>query len=118
MAQWCQSRVFSEFWCGKHWHRTMTAVAGSGGQPNASKQVYEFALRASCSDGKIWPEEQYKAAERLDPENSDADKRKYQEFLLKLGGLIRDQFLVHDPKARGVSLIHALPAAGRYFTLY
>ncbi|KAI4603021.1 hypothetical protein KJ359_005811 [Pestalotiopsis sp. 9143b] len=86
----------------------MAAVAGAvAGQPsrNPSRQVYEFALRKACSDGRLWPEEQYKAAERLSPDTSEADKRKHQEFLLKLGGLIRDQFLVHDPVARGRNYI-------------
>lgn len=80
------------------------AVAGAGAvaQPNPSKQVFEFALRTTCSDGKLWPEEQYKAAERLSPDDSEIDKRKYQEFLLKLGGLLRDQFLISDPVARSM----------------
>lgn len=83
----------------------MAAVAGAvAGQPsrNPSRQVYEFALRRTCSDGKLWPEEQYKAAERLNPDTSEADKRKHQEFLLKLGGLVRDQFLINDPVARSM----------------
>ncbi|ETS82374.1 hypothetical protein PFICI_04250 [Pestalotiopsis fici W106-1] len=75
-------------------------VAGAGGQLNPSRQVFEFALRSTSSDGKLWPEEQYKAAERLNPDDSEIDKRKYQEFLLKLGGLLRDQFLIRDPVAR------------------
>lgn len=79
----------------------MAAVFGAGGLPGASKAVYEFALGATCSDGKIWPEEQFKLAERLDPDGPEADKRKYQEILLRLGGLIRDQFLADDPRRRG-----------------
>ncbi|KAF3005467.1 hypothetical protein E8E14_007832 [Neopestalotiopsis sp. 37M] len=81
------------------------AIAGAGGQANPSKQVFEFALRTTCSDGKLWPEEQYKAAERLSPDDSEIDKRKYQEFLLKLGGLLRDQFLISDPVARSRNYI-------------
>jgi hypothetical protein len=89
--------------CGReHWGITMSATTNSGKQPTAAKLVFEFALRPSCSDGKLWPEEQYKTAERLNPDESEADKRKYQEILLKLGGLLRDQFMTHDPKARGM----------------
>lgn len=85
----------------------MAVVSGGAGLPNASKEVYEFALGAACSDGKMWPEEQFKLAERLDPENSEVDRRKYQEILLRLGGLTRDQFLADDPVRRGISCPHS-----------
>lgn len=80
----------------------MDGANGARGQPNFSKQVFEIALRPTCSDGKIWPEDQYKTAERLNLGESDADRRKHQEYLLKLGGLLRDQFLIQDPVARGI----------------
>ncbi|KAH6660444.1 hypothetical protein BKA67DRAFT_653623 [Truncatella angustata] len=84
----------------------MNTVTASGGQPNGSKLVFEIALDPSCSDGKQWAEEQCKGAERLDPDASEFEKRKYQEYLLKLGSLLRNEFMVpKDRAARGRNYI-------------
>ncbi|KAI1850051.1 hypothetical protein JX266_004430 [Neoarthrinium moseri] len=81
----------------------MTTSAASGRQPN---ELFEFAFRLGTSDGKAWPEEQYRGTERLDPEGSEEEKQKYHEYRLKLAGLLRDQILVYqDPKSRGRTYI-------------
>jgi hypothetical protein len=79
----------------------MTGPSISGGQA-AAVGVYEFALAADCSDGKLWTEESYKGTIRLNPDASVDDKQKYLEYGMKLGGLLRDQFLSHDRSARGL----------------
>ncbi|KAH8681193.1 hypothetical protein BX600DRAFT_504921 [Xylariales sp. PMI_506] len=73
----------------------MASNPSAVGLQTATNTAFPFALRSGCSDGKAWPEEQYKTTQRLPIGNP-----KYQEYYFKLGGFLRDQ-LFYDAEHQG-----------------